>query len=143
MKIVFDLDGTLADLTHRLHLIKQTPKDWKEFFQQSINDTPIFHMIELNQALYLQNHTIEVWSGRSEIVRVSTMTWLENNNVKYNQLRMRSKNDFRADDLVKEEWLHSLPKHEWPDLVFDDRDRIVQMWRRNGIKCCQVAPGDF
>ena len=30
-----------------------------------------------------------------------------------------------------------------PFLVFDDRQRVVDMWRRNGIQCCQVAPGDY
>lgn len=29
---VFDIDGTLADLTHRLHHIQKQPKDWDAFF---------------------------------------------------------------------------------------------------------------
>jgi hypothetical protein len=27
--------------------------------------------------------------------------------------------------------------------TFDDRDKVVKMWRDNGIICFQVAPGDF
>jgi hypothetical protein len=30
-----------------------------------------------------------------------------------------------------------------PTLVFDDRSRVVEMWRKNGIKCFQVAEGNF
>ena len=29
------------------------------------------------------------------------------------------------------------------DLAFDDRDRVVAMWREEGVPCFQVAPGDF
>jgi hypothetical protein len=27
--------------------------------------------------------------------------------------------------------------------VFDDRDKVVAMWRRNGVACFQVAEGNF
>jgi len=30
-----------------------------------------------------------------------------------------------------------------PSVVFDDRDRVVKMWRENGIRCFQVAEGNF
>jgi hypothetical protein len=51
---------------------------------------------------------------------------------------------FTSDDILKEEWLNQ----EFPDkqnllCVYDDRDKVVAMWRRNGIPCFQVAPGDF
>ncbi len=27
--------------------------------------------------------------------------------------------------------------------IFDDRDKVVKMWRELGVACFQVAPGDF
>lgn len=27
--------------------------------------------------------------------------------------------------------------------VFDDRDKVVSMWRARGVACFQVAPGAF
>jgi hypothetical protein len=30
-----------------------------------------------------------------------------------------------------------------PTLSFDDRDRVVKMWREEGIRCFQVDYGDF
>ena len=30
-----------------------------------------------------------------------------------------------------------------PVLVFEDRDRVVQMWRDAGLKCLQVKPGEY
>jgi len=141
--MVFDLDGTLADLSHRLHYIRSMPKDWDSFFEHCINDSPIHEIIDLNNMFYEKYNWIEVWSGRSDVTRDVTIKWLEINGVKYDVLRMRKKRDHRADDVIKEEMLHALPRDMWPNMAFDDRDRVVAMWRRNGIRCLQVAPGDF
>ena len=49
------------------------------------------------------------------------------------------------DDVVKEEWLLSLPEEIKSNIsiVFEDRKRVVDMWRNHGIQCCQVSEGDF
>ena len=45
---------------------------------------------------------------------------------------------------MKEELLAQVKADGYePILAFEDRERVVDMWRRNGIQCCQVAPGDF
>jgi hypothetical protein len=52
------------------------------------------------------------------------------------------------DDELKEEWLDAydlpglLPRDEIL-CVYDDRDKVVKMWRRNGLPCFQVAEGNF
>jgi hypothetical protein len=52
--------------------------------------------------------------------------------------------DYRADDIVKEEFLDRILADEYgTQRVFDDRDRVVTMWRRRGLVCCQVAEGNF
>jgi hypothetical protein len=57
---------------------------------------------------------------------------------------MRPEKDRRDDDIIKFELLHKLREDGWdPVMAFDDRDRIVRMWRANGIPCLQVAEGDF
>ena len=50
------------------------------------------------------------------------------------------------DDKLKKEWLDELfPFPNALDIVcvFDDRDKVVKMWRDNGLTCMQVAPGNF
>ena len=32
---IFDLDGTLADISHRRHLVESAPKRWREFYAAS------------------------------------------------------------------------------------------------------------
>ena len=146
MIIAFDLDGTLANIEHRLHYIRgEGKKDWPAFFRACVDDDPITPMIRIARQLASFN-TIEIWSGRSDEVRPQTEAWLARYNLDWSQgvhLRMRKAGDYRADDIVKGEWLDALPDSDRPVMAFDDRQRVVDMWRSRGVICCQVAPGDF
>lgn len=156
--IVFDIDGTLADNKHRLHFIQQEPKDWDSFFKECWRDSIIEPTVRICQYLFDAIEALEskfgsapyeiiFCSGRPERVRRSTVIWLSfalSINVDKVQLYMRADGDHRPDDKVKEELLAKMRADGYePFLVFDDRNRVVDMWRRNGIQCCQVAPGDF
>ena len=46
-KVIFDLDGTLADIDHRLHFIQNGNKQWDEFYAACPNDGPKPAIIEL------------------------------------------------------------------------------------------------
>lgn len=137
MFYVFDLDGTLADLTHREHFLEK--KDWRGFFAAVDDDLPIWPVIHLLLELNMQNQ-VEVWSGRSDECREATEAWLLRHLGFVPTLIMRTAGDHRPDDEVKRQFLHMSHR---PDIIFDDRDRVVAMWRSLGITCLQVAPGDF
>lgn len=145
MYIVFDLDGTLADITHRLHHIQGERKDWPAFFAACINDAPVLPLVSIYQDLWGDGciNRIEIWSGRSDEVRQQTVGWLGQHKIPYDALRMRKAGDHQPDDKLKAGWFDSLPNGWRPALAFDDRQRIVDMWRSRGVICCQVAPGDF
>ena len=145
MKIVFDLDGTLADCTHRLPLIQCDKPDWDAFYGACVLDAPIYPVLNTLRALqYSGSITVEIWTGRSDLVRDGTERWLANLGL-FCPVRMRSHGDHTSDDRLKESWLLTDIKlgYEKPDLVFEDRQRVVDMWRRNDVTCCQVAPGGF
>jgi hypothetical protein len=139
---LFDIDGTLADLTHRLPHIQKQPKDWPAFFDACEDDQPIEHVCEL--ARQLSNfEKIVLVSGRSDRCRDATENWLRSNHIHWNALYMRRNGDHRPDDLVKGELLDLIVQDGWePIMAFDDRDRVVAMWRERGIPCAQVAAGD-
>jgi len=74
-----------------------------------------------------------------------TIKWLKYWNVPFDKLLMRpdTKQDkFIPDDVLKQNWLNDLDKKDIL-CVFDDRQKVVDMWRNNGLSCFQVAPGDF
>ena len=144
MCYIFDIDGTLADCSHRLPYIQKQPKDWRAFFAACLDDEPILHVCQL--ATHLADAGIEIVyvSGRSDECRAATEIWIENHELPEGRVYMRKAGDHRNDDVVKAELLEQLKADGYaPIMAFDDRDRVVKQWRENGIPCAQVAPGDF
>lgn len=142
---VFDLDGTLADCEHRRHHIDGTDDGWRRFFAACVDDRPIPHVVALMFDLLRAGARVEVWSGRSEEVREATRDWFVRHRLDPDLLtKMRPIGDTRQDDYLKLGFLReSVYEGGVPDMVFDDRNQVVAMWRREGIPCAQVAPGDF
>lgn len=73
---LFDIDGTLADCSHRLHHIQSSPKDWRTFFSECKGDFPIPHIIGLALDLERAGAAIVYVSGRSDECRELTEAWL-------------------------------------------------------------------
>lgn len=86
-------------------------------------------------------HDCEIWSGRSMEVAEETIHWLERHGLSGIVVRMRPIGDHQPDTTLKAGWLKEVG--ELPDIVFEDRASVVEMWRSNGIVCAQVAPGNF
>lgn len=141
---IFDIDGTLADCSHRLPHIQKQPKDWRAFFAAVEHDAPIPHIIELACDLDAAGREIVYVSGRSDECRHATVQWLKRHGLPLGTLYMRKEGDHRNDDIVKAEILAELREQDYqPVMAFDDRNRVVEQWRRNGVPCAQVADGDF
>jgi phosphoglycolate phosphatase-like HAD superfamily hydrolase len=149
--VIFDLDGTLADIEKRRVLAtKATGRiDWDVFFNpENITlDEPNHSVIEMAKMLKKQGYSIVILSGRSKATKVTTMEWLDRFNVPFDVLKMRpTSSEFMSmpDDELKQRWLDQLfPDKDTILCVFDDRDKVVNMWRANGLSCFQVAPGNF
>jgi len=139
---LFDLDGTLADLTHRLHHIQSDPKNWDAFFAACVDDEPIQHVAEIARAL-MRYHRIVIVSGRSDQVRSETVRWLNDHHIPYWSIYMRKAGDHRADHVIKKELFDEIRQAYDIQAVFDDRQQVVDMWRSEGIPCLQVAAGNF
>jgi len=145
MDIIFDVDGTLMDISHRRHFVEGTgKKDWKNFNAAMVRDTPNHAICEIARNLKKQNHRILITTGRFETTRHLTEEQLYDAEIEYNELLMRPDNDHQNDAALKQSMLIDLRRMGYtPMLAFDDRDRVVKMWREMGLGCCQVAPGDF
>lgn len=192
---IFDLDGTLALIDHRRHLVsnvcarcdgggKESPAsagvvllsegetvpdrplpscyscggsgqrkpDWPAFFAACVDDEPNYPVIRTLHNLLLAHCDVQIWSGRSAAVMNETLAWLHRfvfwhpkidpDEV---QLVMRRDGDFTPDQELKAAWLDALHPKDRSRLVgvFDDRDKVVAMWRSKGVACFQVAPGEF
>jgi hypothetical protein len=148
--IVCDIDGTIADLSHRLKYIRPDhpefsgKKDWASFHAGVVDDTPHKDVKLILTTLTAARNGVIYMSGRNEVSRKDTEMWLYRHGFPHGQVYMRADGDFRDDAIVKEEIIDRMGLT--PDMVLcvlDDRDRVVAMWRRRGFRCLQVAPGSF
>ncbi|MEH6660429.1 MAG: hypothetical protein V7679_02170 [Parasphingorhabdus sp.] len=143
--ILFDIDGTLANIEHRRLHLKEDKDDWKSFNAEMGGDTPNLPVVILYKSLWASGaHELILVTGRNERFRTLTEQWLVWNDIPFGQILMRPDNDFRADHLIKEEILGEiLAAGKQIEFVVDDRQQVVDMWRRNGITCLQCDVGDF
>lgn len=140
---VFDIDGTLSNLDHRLHHIYKTPKDWSTFKTLIPFDKPQEDIIWLTHC-FKNYGSVIICSARDGSNRKETIEWLIDNNVYFDDIFMREAKDYRDDGIIKKELLEQITT-EWgkPFMWFDDRNRVVNSIREEGIRVLQVAPGDF
>jgi hypothetical protein len=142
--VIFDIDGTLALIDHRRHHVVNRPKNWKAFYAAMSADVPNIPVINTLHGLMRVGYKGIICSGRPDDHRAATEKWLARHYVSYNRLYMRKAGDFRADDIVKRELLEQMRDDDFvPILACDDRDRVVAMWRSEGLICLQAALGDF
>lgn len=127
--------------------------DWPAFFKACVYDLPNMPVIGTLGCLLLAGAEVWIFSGRSDEVYAETVEWLQKNvqaplpdgaeiSLK---LMMRPAGDFTPDEGLKKSWLYAMEDEDYQRLiaVFDDRDKVVAMWREEGIPCFQVAPGAF
>lgn len=146
--VVCDLDGTLCKLDNRLHHVRRTDgekKNWKAFFEELEND-------ELNKPVaaildaFLDQGTVQVVfaSGRPDDYERKTRAWLEKFGYPTDRLYMRCRGDHRQDYVAKEIILdfEILTRYK-PILFIDDRKQVVDFWRSRGYTCLQCAEGEF
>ena len=143
--VIFDLDGTLALIDKRRDLATKNGKmDWDVFFNPDNIDLDIPNDAVVQVAKLLSTtHSIWILSGRSDVRHQATIDWLNKHDIWFDHLIMRPKNHlYMKDSDLKKMWLDSIGKDNI-DMVFDDRNQVVDMWRQNGLTTFQVAKGDF
>lgn len=133
---IVDIDGTIAEMNYR------GPYEWNKVG----TDNPILEIIDLVKSLYaFTNSHLIFLSGRDGSCYSETESWLKKHfPLETFSLYMRSPGDMRKDCIVKEELYNEHIKDKYNVfLVIDDRQQVVDMWRSLGLRCIQVAEGDF
>lgn len=135
MDIIFDIDGVLADCSHRLPFIKNGQKDWNAFYspEEMMKDEPIEAGIDLFRSLDARDD-MALWlvTGRPERTRDATAKWLKKydiNCVSYIPLLMRDDGDHRPAHMIKREHVE-LTKAK---LAIDDDLKNCRMYVELGV----------
>ena len=144
--VIFDLDGTLALIDKRRAIsTKDNGKmDWGKFFNPKNIDLDVPNKDVIKMAdLLSNNHRIWILSGRSDVTYQATVDWLNKHDIWFDHLVMRPQNHlYLPDNDLKQMWLDNIGVDNVA-MVFDDRQQVVDMWRKNGLTTFQVADGDF
>lgn len=140
--VICDIDGTIADVEHRLHYVKQDPKEWHNFFREMSNDTLREDVDKKLVEHAGAGRTIIFVSARPSYWRVVTEEWLKSNvSVPVGLVLMRPDGDKRPDTDVKkaiyDKYLKDLDIH----CVIDDRPSVIRMWRDLGLTVDDVGSG--
>lgn len=142
--VLCDLDGTLFDISHRLHYVHQDPKDWKSFFAEMDGDIARQDVLDILKRYVQDGCSIVFISARPDTYRgISEKKIVEAlGSLPYLTLIMRRSFDHRVDEEVKQDILNKyfLDKSKIK-AVIDDRPRVIRMWERNGLKVHDVGPG--
>ncbi len=136
--------------------------NWPAFYEACDKDSVISPTMRLFDFIGMkgQSHKLQIWSGRCESVRQKTESWLQGYSFAYAIhkfdiiLKMRPIGDNTPDDILKESWLNERcadlitaqiegrnPSRHDIEFVFDDRKKVIEMWRRRGIFVFDVSQG--
>ena len=148
MTVIFDVDGTIADVTHRRHLVngdKGYKPDWNAFRKATVDDTPIQWVVDIAKRHIAAGDEVAFFSARNESERDITEKqineWVGNG---HKGVFLRPNDSYEPDEIFKADLADRFEKMGGKiDLVYDDRNKVVQMWRDRGTPVVQVADGDF
>lgn len=129
---VIDIDGVVADVRHRLHLIHDRPKQWEAFFSAAADDPPLPEGVGLVLEL-ARDHDVLWLTGRPERNRGLTTRWLAAQGLPDSPLLMRPDRDFRPARLTKREELRRLRRDRDIAVVVDDDPDVVAMLTEDGF----------
>lgn len=135
--LVVDIDGTLA-----LH-VNRGPYDTSRYHTDELERRLARMLTDLHD-VEADGYKLLLLTGRFEEHRSVTESWLNDGRFFHDELHMRADGDTRRDNVVKLELFNSHVRDRFNVIAaFDDRDRVVRLWRRLGLLTCQVQYGDF
>jgi hypothetical protein len=156
--ILFDLDGTIIDIGHRLKHLRKPVPDWDAFYAAADSDdlipggAVIYNLIAtqarmLGHAIKEGGHDaeipfVDIITWRPERMRPQTIAWLATCGlIMPRALHMRADDDNRHGEAVK---LDMFERHydgkENVLAVFEDNPLVIRVFREIGIHCYQTAP---
>jgi phosphoglycolate phosphatase-like HAD superfamily hydrolase len=125
---VFDVDGVLADVSHRRHHL-QGRRSWSAFFAAAADDPPLAPGIALAQAARSKGLDVVYLSGRPEHLREVTVAWLRRHEAPDGDLLLRPATDRSPATDLKLRLLRRLSRVRRVVFFVDDDTDVVEAVR--------------
>lgn len=140
--IIIDLDGTLSNVAHRRHFVQGKRRNY-EAFHALLGSDPVNEWCKaIMRQFWHGGYEVIIVSARPASYEAPTRKWLEANGVAFNALYLlHSDNDNTPDQELKKAWLTKYGKENIL-FIIDDRQKVVDMWRAEGLVCLQCDRWD-
>lgn len=135
---VFDVDGVLADVRHRLHHLERRPKDWAGFFQAAVDDAPLAEGVALCRESAQDCEVVYV-TGRPDHCRADTLAWFARHGLPEGRLSMRASTDRRPARLAKPQLLRRLARDRVVAVVVDDDPQVCDAYESAGWRVLRAT----
>jgi hypothetical protein len=150
--VICDIDGTLSDLSHRLHYVVNVAEDefwhsdWIGFFSEISKDSVRENTVTILRELMNAGHPVVIVTARPAQYRQETEDWLakifnDDGLPAYTALLMRETGNTEEDAVIKERIYETYLSYYPIHCVIDDRPRVVKMWKELGLTVIDVGPG--
>ncbi len=135
---VFDIDGVLADVSHRVHFLERDPADWRSFFEAARDDLPWPEGAALCSEA-AKDCDVAYLTGRPERCRLQTEQWLRWHGFPPGRLVMRAEGDHRPARKVKPTLLRTLARGRVVAVVVDDDKDVCDAYEKAGWNVLRAA----
>lgn len=133
--VIFDMDGTLADVRSIRHHVLRDPrrKNFEAFHAESVNVPANQHVADAARQAHRDGLAVLIVTARKAMWRNHTALWLAVNDIPSDAMWMRANHDNRPDREVKTDILHRIRQsfdvvHAW-----DDNPAVIAVWESHGI----------
>ena len=144
--VIFDMDGTLADVRSiRHYIVPPTPKpkgwhkDFHAFHSESANVPSNNDVVNRAHVCHMLGTKVLIVTARRAMYRNQTAMWLALNGVPSDAMYMRADHDGRPDYEVKKDILEQIKLFWEPVHAVDDNPKIII---RNNISICWINSSD-
>lgn len=143
--VVFDVDGTLCDVSSVRHFVIPTDgsrkKNFHAFHDAATGCPPHQWVVDLTHDFRARGFTVIVVTARDAVWAVPTLWWLLLNDVAFDVVFHRPAGDRRKDFDVKADILAHIRANGFDvQHAVDDNPNVIALWNQHGIPTT-IVPG--
>lgn len=138
--VIFDMDGTLTNISSIRHFVAGKYRNFDMFHRSSLFCPPNAEVLQMAYDAEKAGLKVIIVTARSEPYREVTELWLNKYGVNFENMYMRPADDYRQDALVKQDILDRILVDYDVVHAVDDRPEVIKVWNKAGILATKV-PG--
>lgn len=129
---VLDIDGVLADVSHRVAHVQRRPKNWAAFFAAMADDPVLPEGLALANQL-AEEHDVVYLTGRPAAYAQVTRDWLDRHGLPAGPVMHRRDGDRRPARVAKAALLRAILAKASVAVAVDDDEAVCGAYRRLGV----------